>query len=171
MADFSSRGDADMAIDEALAPPEVRFWHRVNLTDSCWLWTGHAAGSYGRIRVDGVRVQAHRYAYAVIAGRSIPDGLQLDHLCRNRLCVNPDHLEPVTNRENCLRGISRPALQARQTECIHGHPLAGDNLRIRRGMRECVTCRRDEGVRRRTMHRELINRQKRELYARSKRGG
>lgn len=161
---------AVMAVDEALDSPRARFWRRVNRTDDCWLWTGTPSGSYGRIRVNGVRVQAHRFAYTEIAGRHIPDGLHLDHLCRNRLCVNPDHLEPVTHRENCLRGVSPAAQQARQTECSQGHPLAGDNLHVRRGKRECKTCRRDYGARRRALNRDLINRQKRELYARSKRG-
>jgi hypothetical protein len=72
----------------------------------------------------------------------IPEGKQLDHLCRNRACINPEHLEPVTAKENILRGESFSAKNARKTHCIHGHELSGDNLRILKHGRVCLECRR-----------------------------
>jgi len=90
------------------------------------------------------REYAHRWAYEQRFG-AIPDGLHLDHLCRNTLCVNPDHLEPVTPRENILRGVSSPAKNARKEKCQHGHLLSGDNLYINpsTGHRSCRECSRD----------------------------
>lgn len=83
-----------------------RFWERVDKKRSgCWVWTGHVAGGdYGQIKVNGVSVMVHRYAYELLVG-PIPDGLQIDHLCRNRRCVNPKHLEPVVARTNVLRSV------------------------------------------------------------------
>ncbi len=114
----------------------------------CWLWMGATyiggrggtRGShplpYGQFR----RMPAHRWAYERFVG-PIPNGLQLDHLCRTTLCVNPDHLEPVTNRENVLRGTSPSAGNARKTHCNRWHPLSGDNLRpARDGRRRCWPC-------------------------------
>ena len=81
-----------------------RFWAKVNKTDTCWLWTASKNwGGYGSFRVNKKKVTAHRYSYEIYKGK-IPNGLQLDHLCRNRACVNPEHHEPVTNRENVVRG-------------------------------------------------------------------
>lgn len=112
--------------------------------NGCWLWTGARtrAGGYGQLRVKTGLVLAHRWMYEQVRG-PIPQGLTIDHLCRNRTCVNPDHLEPVTIRENILRGAGRCANNARKTHCQAGHPLSGSNLRNgpRRG-RECVTCSR-----------------------------
>lgn len=86
--------------------PEVRFWRLVDKTDSCWLWLGAQNGKgYGRFTLsgrNGWKRSAHRYAYELLVG-PIAAGLDLDHLCRNRLCVNPEHLEPVTRRENLRR--------------------------------------------------------------------
>lgn len=82
-----------------------RFYARceVDPASGCHNWTGSLnSKGYGRLMVDNVRRAAHRVAFQ-LAGGTIPDGLQIDHLCRNRRCVNPAHLEPVTNRENCLR--------------------------------------------------------------------
>lgn len=108
--------------------------------DGCWFWLGapNAAG-YGTLKVDGQTVAAHRFAYEWLIG-PIPDGLQLDHLCRVRRCVNPTHLEPVTSRDNSLRGDTLAARQSAQTHCIHGHALSGDNLRFNGGKRVCRTC-------------------------------
>ena len=85
---------------------------------------------------------AHRYAYEELVG-PIPEGLQLDHLCRNRSCVNPDHLEPVTCRENLRRGETLNAANLAKTHCPAGHPYAGENLSITaKGFRECIECGR-----------------------------
>lgn len=110
----------------------------------CVLWLGHVNGNgYGQISVGKRRkLAAHRAAYEHRFG-SVPEGHVLDHLCRVRSCINPEHLEAVTTRENILRGISPSALRAKQTHCVHGHPLSGDNLRISAlGQRQCRECNR-----------------------------
>ena len=113
----------------------------------CWLWTGTILSKgYGQLWVGttGKRVLAHRYSYELVRG-AIPDGKQLDHLCRVRSCVNPSHLEVVTARENVLRGIGRTARQARQTHCMRGHLLSPGNCfpsALKRGMRACRECSR-----------------------------
>lgn len=122
--------------------PAVRFWEKVNKTENCWLWAGSTSVGYGRFYVDGHTVGAHRWAYESLVG-PIPDGLVLDHLCRTPACVNPAHLEPVTQRENLLRGDTLPAAQARRSHCKHGHPYVESNLRYRRdGSRQCRECDR-----------------------------
>lgn len=156
-----------MAIDEAGLPAEVRFWSRVEKTDGCWLWAGYPTGGYGRIRVDGRRMAAHRFAYELLVG-PIPDGLVIDHLCRNPLCVNPAHLEATTQQINVLRGEAPPAHQAKQDRCLRGHLLSGDNLIIRRRRRECRTCRRAAKTLWRQENRLRVNAQKRALYAAAK---
>lgn len=82
---------------------ETRFWQKVNLGEGCWQWLGAVAGDYGRFMVANRRiVQAHRYAYEALVG-PIPGGLTIDHLCTNKLCVKPSHMEPVTALENYRR--------------------------------------------------------------------
>lgn len=127
------------------------FWDKVaEQADGCWHWTGATdSAGYGRFRPHDPTTtnMAHRVAYLALVG-PIPDGLQLDHLCRVRKCVNPDHLEPVTARENILRGYGRGANEARQTRCQNGHPLSGDNLYIKpNGRRQCRQCNRDRQTR------------------------
>ena len=113
----------------------------------CWLWDGLLnIGGYGRYwpkRGDRHYKMAHRVAYEAAKG-PIPRGLQLDHLCRVRRCVNPAHLEVVTNRQNVLRGVGTTAQNARKKSCNRGHPLNGKNLYThpRNGFRRCVTCHR-----------------------------
>lgn len=112
----------------------------VNL-DDCWLWAGakHPLG-YGNIRVAGKTSYVHRVIYEALVCE-LPANISLDHLCRQPACFNPDHLEPVTHKENVLRGIGPTAVNAKKTHCKQGHKLAGDNLRITvAGGRLCRVC-------------------------------
>lgn len=108
-------------------------------TSGCWLWTGAADGhGYGHINIGGRFPAVHRVMYELERG-PIPVGLVLDHLCRTPLCCNPDHLEPVTQRENLRRGFH---WQAAKTHCKNGHALAGDNLFYIGTGRACRICER-----------------------------
>lgn len=130
-------------------PLEDRLWEKVirRGEEECWLWTGTTAGDgYGRISVSNGKVTVvHRLAYQLLIG-PIPEGMTLDHLCRVRHCVNPRHLEPVTNGENVLRGESLAAQNARKTKCLRGHPFTEENTYtdIYRGRprRRCRACAR-----------------------------
>jgi hypothetical protein len=129
--------------------PVKRFWSRVDRDgDGCWLWLGKDNGrGYGQLWVDGRTVAAYRFSYELHVG-PIADGYELDHLCRNRLCVNPTHLEPVTHRENMLRGSGFPAFNAAKTHCPHGHEYTPENTYHHprpRGGRLCRSCRRARG--------------------------
>ena len=114
-----------------------RFWSKVEKTETCWLWRGriqpNGYGQFAIKRDQWQHVYAHRYSYMLL--QAIPAGLQLDHLCRNRACVRPDHLEPVTQGENLMRGT-----HARITHCPHGHPYDAENTRYRNGTRQCHQC-------------------------------
>lgn len=122
---------------------QERYWPKVRKTDSCWLWTaGHDADGYGRFSVSQRPQAAHRVAY-ILAHGHIPEGMQLDHTCRVRDCVNPAHLEPVTSGENTARGmlnldvtgICRAGLhEIRGEQDIYVKPSTGD--------RYCVECKR-----------------------------
>lgn len=127
-------------------PAEERFWSKVEKSggpDACWLWTAGKTRGYGAFKTEtGQMVRAHRWAYQALVG-PIPVGLTIDHLCRNHSCVNPAHLEPLSNRENLLRGESMTARQARQTHCKNGHPFDLFNTRWERKGRRCVICERE----------------------------
>ena len=112
----------------------------------CWLWTAAIARGYGVFWFEGRQGPAHRYAYERWAG-PIPDGLQLDHLCRVRNCVNPNHLEPVTCRENLLRGETFNATNAARTHCPQGHEYDEKNTYVWRSQRHCRPCRADAEAR------------------------
>lgn len=113
--------------------------------NGCWIWQASTnASGYGQFWVDGRAVKAHRFAYELLVG-PIPGGLELDHLCRVRNCVNPAHMEPVTHAENVRRGESFSAINTGKTHCPQSHPYSGDNLYVRtNGYRECRTCHRAE---------------------------
>lgn len=120
-----------------------RFWAKVLKTATCWLWQAHImTNGYGLFSPTHERpVLAHRFAYQEMKG-SIPDGLQLDHLCRNRACVNPAHLEAVSARVNVLRGEGRCAVNAAKTHCPHGHPYDLFNTYVKPNQqRVCLACR------------------------------
>lgn len=161
----------------------ARFWAKVNKDGpapahrpelgSCWLWTaGKDVGGYGIFRVSTAsQKKAHRVSYVMLVG-AIPDGLQLDHLCRVRHCVRPDHLEPVTGAENCRRGTVGDRfkkIQLAKTHCPAGHPYADENLYSRPSRkgrsRECRECTRIAGKNYYARHperREIINARRRE---------
>jgi HNH endonuclease len=116
----------------------------------CWLWSGNLNWSgYGRIMTNYVSQRTHQVVYEALVGK-IPQGLELDHLCRTPCCCNPAHLEPVTRRENIKRGLNWPipaqAFQRAKTHCPQGHPYDEENTYIHRTatktMRHCRTCRR-----------------------------
>jgi hypothetical protein len=111
----------------------------------CWLWLGTIGSrGYGSFWDGYKNLRAHRVSYIIFKPGGIPDGLELDHKCRLRCCVNPDHLEPVTSQVNQLRSpIAIGAVHARRTHCPQGHPLIEGNLRkvdLRRGARRCLAC-------------------------------
>ena len=133
-----------------LRPLHVRILERIQTDEfGCWEWIGKLNDKgYGVIRknksVDPKQLMnlTHRVVYEALVG-DIPIGLEIDHVCRNRKCCNPKHLEPVTRRENILRGEAPAAVNARKTHCNNGHPLFGGNLRIDGlGRRICIICRR-----------------------------
>lgn len=128
-----------------MAHPIERFIDAVeyDLTSTCWLWSRSTTPKgYGEFHADGKVRRAHRWAYEHYIG-AIPEGMVVDHLCCNTLCVNPEHLEVVTQRENIIRGNAPAAKQFRQTECIHGHPFDEQNTYINpEGRRQCKSCRR-----------------------------
>lgn len=113
----------------------------------CWLWTGSAPNGYGQFGFNGKISRAHRVSYTLFKG-SIPEGLVLDHLCRQPSCVNPDHLEAVTIRENTLRGLFPQVASAlrkkeavNRTHCKRGHEFTAENIYInKRGARRCRVC-------------------------------
>lgn len=110
----------------------------------CWEWTQSTSSTgYGLSRRRGMKISAHRLSYAAFVG-PIPEGMCIDHLCRNRRCVNPRHMEVVTLGENVMRGMSPTIVAARNGVCKHGHQLSGDNLytRIRGGhvQHQCKAC-------------------------------
>lgn len=167
---------------------EERFWSHVDVPyqpSCCWEWVGRRLRNrYGAFSYfagpAGSRKQlnlaAHRVAYRVLVG-PIPDGLVLDHLCRNVLCVNPDHLRPVVERVNLLSGFGAAALNARKTHCKRGHELTDETIYWQGGTRQCRICRnlrrlenkdrRNESNRRyRERNRDRLNAEHRERRAR-----
>ena len=134
-ADVNKRPELEMTLSERLLA-------KVDKSGSFWTWTGHIdQGGYGRFQLNNRWRFAHRVAYETLSG-PIPDGMDLDHLCRVRHCVNPDHLEAVSHRENVLRGEGLAARQARTTHCPKGHPYSEESTRHYAGRRFCRECNR-----------------------------
>lgn len=107
-----------------------RLMAKIQITPSCWIWKGQIRrDGYGNFRMYGKTFKAHRASYILHVGE-IPAGLEIDHLCRNRTCVNPKHLEPVTKMVNFLRGESPPLINIFKTHCPKGHPYDAANTYI-----------------------------------------
>lgn len=135
----------------------------VEKTSGCWNWTAYKKDGYGHAQFEGRLHEAHRLMYEASKGK-IPDGLVLDHLCRNRACVNPAHLEPVTQHENILRGL-RGRLK---THCVKGHPLDGENLALISGTRRCKTCKYEAHAKWAAKNKERLQQYMRQWKARAK---
>ena len=131
-----------------MSPRDIdRFWERVDRDgpNGCWSWRSYYCNGYAMLWAERRNMRAHRISYELVNG-PIPQGLVIDHLCRNPGCVNPDHLEAVTNRVNTLRGrcgeVNRARL-ASKTHCLRGHPRTPENTKINRtGHRNCLVCAR-----------------------------
>lgn len=126
-------------------PPRIK--SKIYFGDYCWFWmAARQKNGYGNVRVALRYWRAHRLVYTLLVG-PIPEGLELDHLCRVRRCVRPSHLEPVTSAENKRRGRNAEAQRARhagQTHCTHGHAFTPRNTYVDpRGFRSCRACRRE----------------------------
>jgi len=147
-----------------LLPEYIRSRVVVNEASGCWEWTRALSNGYGTGQIDGVQVLIHRAAYKALVGQ-IPNGLCLDHLCRNRKCCNPEHLDPCSRGENTLRGNTITAANAAKTHCKMGHPLSGDNLSSYVGSRICLACRRNYMAERIKTRRDSVNARRRELRA------
>ena len=134
-------------------PATERFWKMVKVrSDGCWEWGGARNGGYGSFWLNPVTVLAHKFAYEEQYG-PVPDGLELDHLCRNRLCVRPTHLEAVTHRENVVRGVNPAATHAALTHCPSGHAYDEENTHVSgRGWRYCRPCRNAQQNERRRLY-------------------
>ena len=118
-----------------------RFWDKVEVQpNDCWIWTAYKDRyGYGSFKLKGKPIGAHRLAYQINKGE-IPIDREIDHLCRNRACVNPDHLETVTHKINLLRGSTISAINIKKTYCPKGHEYNQKNTHVWRGHRFCRIC-------------------------------
>lgn len=146
----------------------TRFWSKVEKTNNCWVWKGYKTNDdYGRFMINGKIIYAHRFAYELLRG-NIPQGLILDHLCRNPACVNPSHLEIVTHKQNILRGVGLCAQNAKKTHCPQGHEYNEENTYRKDGGRWCKLCKSGRQRINRSNNREFYNEQQREWRKKQK---
>lgn len=137
-------GDPVGSTKPPIVPAEVRFWRYVRKQDDgCWIWTGSiSSDGYGQLSSSHRNKphRSHRFSYTMHVGE-IPAGLELDHLCRVRACVNPEHLEAVTRQVNQRRGNSPSGIASRKTHCVRNHPFDEENTYITtQGKRLCRKC-------------------------------
>ena len=134
-------------------PAGERFWAKVEKTETCWLWTGAVSpNGYGKFGVTWTprrQTSPHRFVWESEVG-SIPAGMTIDHLCRNKICVNPSHLRVASPRDNALAGTSPFALNSQKRQCLRGHPFDLLNTYYQSGTRQCRQCKRLRG----RLHRE-----------------
>lgn len=130
---------------------DAKYRRYTKLANGCWRWDGHKdQKGYGgvSVKINGRfrNLRAHRYLYELMVG-PVAKELHLDHLCRNPSCVNPAHLEPVTPRENTMRGVGPTKVNAEKTHCLRGHPLSGDNVYRKPGTPNWRQCRKCQTMR------------------------
>lgn len=126
-----------------------RFWNKVQITNGCWIWIGCRDGKgYGLFSSGESGLRAHRFSWEIHNRLPLPAGHEMDHLCKNRSCVNPAHLEAVTQYVNNMRSDSFTAINRRKTHCKRGHTLEGPTVELRHRVgqnwveRNCMICRR-----------------------------
>lgn len=122
-------------------PTRIEKYIQPEPNSGCWLWLGYLRPrGYARLQHDGHRTSAARMVYEILRGQALSE-LEPDHLCRLTCCVNPDHQEFVTHKENVLRSTAPSAQHARQTMCVRGHPFDAENIYVMPdGRRQCRTC-------------------------------
>ena len=154
-----------MNVQARLERAPVRFMNKIHEnTSGCWDWLGHITeNGYGQFWYEGRFFRSHRIALLFFRGIDLPIGsaiLQVDHLCRNRKCVNPDHLEVVTPRMNNSRSESISRKNGDKTHCLHGHELSNENVYSYHGKRVCRKCmsENDKRYKRRKAYEKSRNR-------------
>lgn len=131
--------------DESSGPLPTRFLEKISIDENgCWNWlAAKTSDGYGLFWGDGYMTTSHKFAYERLV-KKVGDEMTIDHLCRNRLCANPSHVEEVTRGENVLRGFSPSSVNKRKTHCKRGHELSGENVYVRAKVKKrmCKVCRR-----------------------------
>ena len=143
-------------LEKLLGERVTLFWSKVSLSEGCWFWkAGKSKAGYGMFNNGCGMKYAHRLAWVSKNG-TIPSNLVIDHLCRNRACVNPAHMELVSRGENVLRGEGESAKHSRKTHCPRGHIYSAENtyVRLDRKGRMCIQCQKDKYLTQKEKRRE-----------------